>query len=141
MEQVVAAAVATQRFALQMVGVFALVALALALIGIYGVMSYAASRRAREIAIRAALGAGRLDNVKLLLGHGVRLIAAGLIVGGLAAAGLTRVLAGILYDVSPTDPATFGVVAAILGLVATAACLGPARKALNIDPMVALRQE
>ncbi|PYT26424.1 MAG: hypothetical protein DMG57_21590 [Acidobacteria bacterium] len=84
MEQVVAAAVATQRFALQMVGLFAVVALALALIGIYGVMSYAATRRAREIAIRLALGAGRVDTVRLLLGQGVRLIVAGLIVGGLA---------------------------------------------------------
>jgi ABC-type antimicrobial peptide transport system permease subunit len=141
MEQVVAAAVATQRFALQLVGLFAVVALALALIGIYGVMSYTASRRAREIAIRSALGAGRLDILRLLLGQGERLIVAGLIAGGLAAAGLTRLLAGILYRVSPTDPLTFAAVAAILGVVATAACLAPARKALGINPVEALLHE
>jgi len=141
MEQVVAAAVATQRFTLQMVGLFAVVALALALIGIYGVMSYAASRRAREIAIRVALGAGRVDTVRLLLGQGMRLIAAGLITGGVAAVGLTRLLEGILYQVTATDPLTFASVAAILAGVATAACFEPARKALSIDPMDALRHE
>ena len=141
MEQVVAAAVATQRFALQMVGLFAVVALALALIGIYGVMSYAASRRAREIAIRVALGARRVDTVRLLLGQGMRLIAAGLITGGVAAVGLTRLLEGILYQVNATDPLTFASVAAILAGVATAACFEPARKALSIDPMDALRQD
>jgi ABC-type antimicrobial peptide transport system permease subunit len=141
MEQVVAAAVATQRFALQMVGLFAVMALSLALIGIYGVMSYAASRRAREIAIRVALGARRVDTLRLLLGQGIRLIVAGLVAGGLAAAGLTRVLAGILYQVSVTDPLTFAAVAAILAAVATAACFAPARKVLSIDPMEALRYE
>jgi putative ABC transport system permease protein len=141
MEQVVAAAVATQRFALQMVGLAAVVALSLALIGIYGVMSFAASRRAREIAIRVALGASRVDTLRLLLGQGVRLIAVGLLAGGMAAVLLTRVLAGILYQVSATDPLTFVAVAAILGTVAVAACLAPTRKALNIDPIVTLRYE
>jgi predicted permease len=141
MEQMVEAAVATQRFALQMVGVFAVVALALALIGIYGVMSYAASRRAREIAIRTALGARRVDTLRLLLGQGVQLIVAGLIAGALAAAGLTRVLAGILYQVSATDPLTFAAVAAILAAVAIAACFEPARKALSGDPIKILRHE
>ncbi len=141
MEQVVAAAVATQRFALQMVGLFAVVALALALIGIYGVMSYATTRRAREIAIRAALGAGRVETLRLLLGQGVRLIVAGLIAGGVGAAGLTRVLAGMLYQVSATDPLTFAAVAATLAAVATAACFAPARRALSIDPIEALRHE
>jgi putative ABC transport system permease protein len=91
-----------------------------------GVMSFAASRRAREIAIRVALGASRVDTVRLLLGQGVGWIAAGLIAGGLAAVLLTRVLAGILYQVSATDPLTFAAVAAILGVVATAACFAPA---------------
>ena len=104
-------------------------------------MSYAATRRAREIAIRLALGAGRVDTVRLLLGQGVRLIAAGLIVGGVAAAGLTRLLEGMLYQVSTTDPLTFAAVAAILAAVATAACFEPAREALTIDPMEALRHE
>jgi putative ABC transport system permease protein len=117
------------------------VALALALIGIYGVMSYAASRRAREIAIRTALGARRVDTLRLLLGQGVQLIVAGLIAGALAAAGLTRVLAGILYQVSATDPLTFAAVAAILAAVAIAACFEPARKALSGDPIKILRHE
>ena len=141
LEQVVATAIATQRFALQMVALFAVVALALALIGIYGVMSYAASRRAKEIAIRVALGAGRADTLRLLLGHGARLICAGLMAGGVAAAGLTRVLTGMLYQVSTTDPLTFAAVAAILGTVAIAACFAPARRALRIDPIEVLRQE
>jgi putative ABC transport system permease protein len=117
------------------------VALVLVLIGIYGVMSYAASRRAREIAIRMALGAGRADTLRLLLAGGVRLIAVGLVAGSAAAVGLTRVLAGPLYQVSPTDPLTFMAVAAILAAVAIAACLGPACKALAIDPMEALRRD
>ena len=100
-------------------------------------MSYAATRRAREIAIRLALGAGRVDTVRLLLGQGVRLIVAGLLIGGLAAAGLTRLLEGILYQVTTTDPLTFAAVAAILAGVATAACFEPARKAMSIDPMEA----
>jgi putative ABC transport system permease protein len=141
MEQVTAAAVATQRFALQMVGLFAALALALALIGIYGVMSYAAKHRAREIAIWAALGATAVDTLRLLLGQGVRLIIAGLVAGGLAAAGLTRVLTGILYQVSATDPLTFAAVALTLAVVATAACVVPAHKALNVDPMEALHHE
>ena len=140
MEEVVAAAVATERFALQLVGLFAALALALSLIGIYGVMSYAAGRRAREIAIRAALGARPMDTLTLLLGQGVRLIAAGLIAGALSAAALTRVLTGILYQVSPTDPLTFTSVAALLGAVGAFACFAPARKALSIDPVEALRQ-
>jgi predicted permease len=141
MEQVVADAVATQRFALQMVGLFAAVALALALVGIYGVMSHASRRRAREIAIRAALGARRANTLRLLLTQGVRWIAAGLIAGSLAAGGLTRVLAGILYQVGATDPWTFAAVASILAVVGTAACFLPAWKTLSLDPIETLRHE
>ena len=141
MEQVTAAAVATQRFALQLVGLFAVLALALALIGIYGVMSFAASHRAREIAIRTALGATPVDTLRLLLGQGVRLIIAGLVAGGLAAAGLTRMLTGILYQVSATDPLTFAAVAVILSVAAMAACFFPAEQAMSIDPINALRHE
>jgi predicted permease len=135
MEQVVASALATERFALQMVGLFAIAALALALIGIYGVTSYAASRRAREIAIRTALGARPGDILRLLLAQGVRWILAGLITGALAAASLTRVLAGMLFQVSAADPLTFAGVGAILAAVAIVACYAPARKALTIDPI------
>ena len=141
MEQVVAAAVATQRFALETIGLFAILALALALIGIYGVMSFTAARRAKEIAIRAALGAGRLDTLRLLLGQGMRLTVVGLIAGGAAAAGLMRWLEGILYQVSVTDPLTFAAVAALLAAAAMAACFVPAQRALSIDPVEALRHE
>ncbi len=141
MDDVVAAAAATQRFALQMVGLFACLAFVLALTGIYGVMSYAAVRRAREIAIRIALGAKPVDTLLLLLAHGARVTAAGLIAGIVVAAGLTRVLAGLLYQVSATDPPTFVAVALLLGAVAMAACLVPAQKVLQIDPMELLRHE
>jgi predicted permease len=141
MEQVVAAAISSQRFALQMIGIFAAVALALALIGIYGVTSYAASRRAREIAIRLALGARRSDTLRLLLAQGLRLVAAGILAGGLAGLVLTRVLSSLLYGVSSTDPMTFAAAGAILAGVGTAACFAPARRALGIDPMEVLRHE
>ena len=141
MEQVVAGSIATQRFALQIVGVFAAVALTLALIGIYGVTSYAARQRTKEMAIRSALGAGVMDTAGLLLVEGARWILAGLVLGALAAAGLTRVLASVLYQVSVTDPWTFAAVAAILATVAAAACFAPARKVMRIDPLEALRHE
>ena len=141
MDDVVAAAVATQRFALQMIGLFAVVALVLALTGIYGVISYGASRRAREIAIRIAVGATPVDTLLLLLGHGARLTVAGLSAGIAVAAGLTRVLTGMLYQVSATDLPTFAAAALLLAAVAMAACLVPARKALNIDPIQLLRHE
>ena len=141
MEDVVAEAVATQRFTLQMVGLFAAVALVLALTGIYGVMSYTVSRRAREMAIRAALGAKPADTLLLLAGHGARLTTAGLAAGMVGAMSLTRVLAGMLYRVSPTDPATFGAAALLLAVVAMVAGLVPASKALGIDPMQVLRHE
>ena len=123
-----------------MVGLFAILALLLALTGIYGVMSYAASSP-REIAIRVALGAKPVDTMLLLLSHGARLTMAGLVVGGVAAAGLTRVLVGILYQLSPTDPMTFTAVAAMLGVVAMAAYFVPAMKVLGIDPMEVLRHD
>ena len=141
MEDVVAAAVATERFALQMVGLFAVVALALALIGVYGVISYTVSRRSREIAIRSAIGAQPDDILRLLLGQVAKPILAGLIVGGFASASLTRILAGMLYQVSAKDPLTFAGVAFLLALGALAACLAPARRALRLDPMVVLRSE
>ncbi len=141
MDDVVAAAAATQRFALRMVGLFAGVAFVLALTGIYGVMAYAAGRRAREIAIRIALGAKPVDTLVLLLAHGARLTAAGIVAGIIVAAGLTRLLAGLLYQVSTTDPVTFAAVAVTLALVSMAACLVPAQKVLQIDPMNLLRHE
>ena len=111
MEDVVAAAMATERFAMQLVGLFAVIALALALIGVYGVISYTVSRRSREIAIRSAIGAQPSDTLLLLLGQTARPILTGLILGWIASAALTQVIAGILYQVSARDPLTFAAVA------------------------------
>lgn len=141
MEDVVAAAVANERFAVRMVDLFAAVALALALIGIYGVISYTVSRRSREIAIRSAIGAQPADTLRLLLGQAAKPILAGLIVGGLASFSLTRVLAGMLYQVSAKDPLTLAGVALLLAVGALAACLAPARRALRLDPAGILRSE
>jgi putative ABC transport system permease protein len=141
MEAVVSASFGTQRFALQMVGLFGIVALVLALTGIYGVMSYTASRRAREIAIRIALGAKPMDTLLLLLGYGARLTVAGVMVGIVGAAALTQVLTGMLYQVSSTDPITFAATGVMLSAVAMAACAVPAKKVLSIDPMGVLRHE
>jgi predicted permease len=141
LEEVAAAAVSSQRFSLLLVGLFAALALLLAVIGIYGVMAYATSLRGREIAIRIALGAGQMDTLRLLLTQGLWLILAGLVAGGLGAALLTRVLHGILYQVSATDPLTFVMVAAIEATVGVAACLAPARKLLDFDTTAVLRGE
>jgi predicted permease len=141
MEQLVAAAVSGQRFALQLVGLFAAMALLLALIGIYGVMSQAAGRRRREIAIRMALGANRGDTLGLLLRQGLALIGAGVIAGAVGARALTSVLGGLLYQVTPADPLTFGAAALVVTLVATGAILVPARRAMKVDAMQVLRQE
>jgi hypothetical protein len=141
MEAVVSASVGMQRFALQMVGLFGVVALVLALTGIYGVMSYAVSRRAREIAIRIALGAKPVDTLLLLLGQGAKLIVAGVVVGIMGAAALMHVLTGMLYQVRPTDPITFAAIAVTLSAVAMAACVVPAKKVLGIDLMQVLRHE
>jgi predicted permease len=141
MEQVVAESMAAQRFALQVIGLFAVVALLLALIGIYGVMSYASRRRAREIAIRMALGSQPVDTLLLMVGQGARLILAGLVVGAMASAALSRLLGGLLYQVSATDPMTFAWVAAVLAATAIVACFIPASGLLTIDPIEALRHE
>jgi ABC-type antimicrobial peptide transport system permease subunit len=140
MEQLVAESMAAQRFAMEVIGLFAVVALVLALIGIYGVMSYAA-RRAREIAIRMALVSQPADTLLLMLGQGARLILAGLIVGAMVSAALSRILGGLLYQVSVTDPMTFVCVAAVLAATAIAACFIPASRLLTIDPIEALRHE
>jgi ABC-type antimicrobial peptide transport system permease subunit len=141
LEEVAAAATSSQRFSLLLVGLFATLALVLAVIGIYGVMAYATSLRGREIAIRTALGAGRMDTLRLLLMQGFWLIAAGLLAGGFGAVVLTRVLHGMLYQVRATDPLTFAVVAAIEAAVAAGACLAPAWKLLDFDATAALRSE
>ncbi|HJZ98213.1 MAG TPA: ABC transporter permease, partial [Candidatus Solibacter sp.] len=124
-----------------LMGIFAAVALLLAMIGIYGVMSYSVTRRTQEIGIRMALGAARSEVMRLVVGNGMRLIAVGLAVGGVAALGLTRVLETLLYGVQPTDPLAFAAAAVLLAAVALAACLAPAARATRIAPASALRNE
>jgi ABC-type antimicrobial peptide transport system permease subunit len=141
MDSVIARSLASRRFAMILLGVFAALALVLASIGIYGVISYIVGQRTHEIGIRMALGARRGHVLKIVLGQGVRLALLGVMIGLTAAAGLTRLMTRILYGVSATDPLTFAVVAIVLTLVALAACYIPARRAVRIDSMVALRYE
>ncbi|HTV57892.1 MAG TPA: ABC transporter permease [Verrucomicrobiae bacterium] len=141
MDDVVSQSLAAQRFAMILLAVFAGLALLLAGIGIYGVISYVVGQRTREIGIRMALGAQRQDVLKLVLGEGAKMALAGVAIGLAGALALTRLMASILYGVSATDPITFAGVAVLLGGVALAACYLPARRAVRIDPMVALRYE
>ncbi|MGB7024943.1 MAG: ABC transporter permease [Candidatus Acidiferrales bacterium] len=141
MEHIIARSLAARRFAMILLAVFAGLALVLASIGIYGVISYVAGQRTHEIGIRIALGAQRRDVLKIVLGQGARLVVIGVATGLIAAAGLTRLMSKILYGVSSVDPLTFACVAIVLTLVALAACYIPARRAMRVDPMVALRYE
>jgi putative ABC transport system permease protein len=141
MQQVVDASVSTQRVTLILLGLFSGLALVLAAIGIYGVISYSVAQRTREIGIRMALGAQPRDVLRLVLSQGGRIAVAGIVVGGAASLGLTRLLAKLLYSVSSVDPATFAVVIFVLALVAMVACYIPARRTLRVDPLIALRHE
>ena len=140
-EQVIERSAGPQRLAAQLLTVFAAAALLLAALGIYGVVSYAVSRREREIGVRMALGAQAGDVLRMVLGEGLRLSAVGVLAGILAALALARLLAGFLYGVSPRDPLTYLVVAAGLIAAAAAATFLPARRATRVDPAVALRAE
>jgi putative ABC transport system permease protein len=141
MDEIISGIVSAQRLAFLLLGVFAFVALALAAIGIYGVTSYLVSERTHEIGLRVALGAQPSDISGLVLGHGARLAGIGVISGAVAALILTRLLSSLLFGVSATDPFTFVGVAILLTLVALAACYIPARRAMHVDPVVALRCE
>ncbi len=121
-------------------GSFALLALTLAIIGIYGVMTYAVSQRIREIAVRMALGASTTDILKLIVGQGMKTVGVGVLIGIITALMFTKFLSGLLYGVSATDPITFIVISLLLGFVALIACLIPAIYAVKTDPMVILRQ-
>ena len=141
MDGVVSEANAQPRFEMMLLSIFAAVALVLAAVGIYGVISYSASRRTHEIGVRMSLGATRQDILLLVIRQGVWLAVAGSIAGLAGALLLSRLMAGLLYGVQPTDPVTFAGVAVGLGAVAMLACYVPARRAMHIDPMAALRYE
>jgi predicted permease len=141
MDQLVANSVAQPRLNLSLLVAFALLALALAAVGVYGVMAYAVTQRTQEFGIRMALGASPADVVKQVLLEGGRLAALGLGLGLIAALALTRLMASMLYGVKPSDPLSLGVAAALLAIVAFAACYIPARRATRVDPLVALRYE
>lgn len=141
MDQLVSKSVSGSRFTMLLLVVFAMLALILAIIGIYGVMSYSVAQRTNEVGIRVALGAQRRDVLVLMLGQGMRLALAGIAIGIVAALALTRLLATFLFSVSATDPVTFAAVAVLLAIVALVACYIPAHRAMKVDPMIALRYE
>jgi putative ABC transport system permease protein len=140
-EQVVATSVANRRFSLLLLSVFAGAALLLAVIGIYGVMSYVVTQRTQEMGVRLALGATPGAIARLVLGQGARLVVIGLALGIVGAIVLTRLMTSLLFEVTPTDPVTYGGVALVLAVTAVAACQIPAWRATRVDPLTALRSE
>lgn len=141
MDSVIADSLSGWRFHAILLGVFGALALLIAAIGVYGVISYSVAQRTHEIGVRMALGAQRGDVMRLVTGQGALLAGVGILVGVGAAFGLTRLMASMLYGVKPTDPLTFVGVAMLLTLSALLACYIPARRAMSVDPMVALRYE
>jgi putative ABC transport system permease protein len=141
MDRVLAHSIALQRFLMILMGIFAGLALVLAAVGIYGVLSYQIARRTHEIGIRMALGAAPGDVLRLVLREGMFVVFAGVVVGIAAAFGLSRFLASVLFGVQPADPLTFAAVVFVLVAVALLACYIPARRATRVDPLVALRYE
>jgi ABC-type antimicrobial peptide transport system permease subunit len=141
MEEVQAAVTASRRFSIQLLGGFAFLALLLAAIGIYGVMSYLVSQRTREIGIRMALGARPASVVRLVVLYALQLAAGGVALGLLGAGLMTQLISDMLFKISPTDPWTFAVIIVTLLVTAIVATATPARRAARVDPMVALRAD
>jgi ABC-type antimicrobial peptide transport system permease subunit len=141
MEQRMGEALSSRRANMMLMSVLAALALALAAIGIFGVIAYVVGRRTREIGIRMALGARQADIVKMVLEKGLALTAIGTVLGLAGAIAATRMLKSLLFSTSPTDPLTFALVTLFFVLVATAACLIPARRAAAVDPSSAIRHE
>jgi putative ABC transport system permease protein len=141
MEEVLGASLASERFNLVVLAVFAAVALALAVLGVFGVTAYAVSRRTREMGLRMALGASRADLWRMVIANGGVIVGSGLVIGLGGAFALTRLMRSLLYEVRPTDPVTLASVALVLGLASMVACAIPAHRATRMDPMAALRVE
>jgi putative ABC transport system permease protein len=141
MDQIFSNSVASQRFNTLLLGIFAAVALLLAMIGVFGVINYSVAQRTHEIGIRIALGAQRQDVFRMIVGQGLILALIGVALGAAGAVALTRLIEGLLYGVSPTDGPTFVIVALLMIVVAALACYLPARRATKVDPLVALRTE
>jgi putative ABC transport system permease protein len=141
MEDLVSTSIAQQNFNMLLLTVFGGIALLLAAVGVYGIMSYSVEQATHDISVRLALGADRRDILGLVIGNGMKLTGAGLVAGTVAAFGASRLLAKMLYGVKPTDPFTYAGVVAVLGTTALLACYLPALRAMRVDPILALRQE
>jgi ABC-type antimicrobial peptide transport system permease subunit len=133
--------IAPRRFNLYLLGAFAAAALLMAIVGIYGLIAYSVAQRTREIGIRMALGAQRGEVVRMMVRQGMAMVVSGIVAGIIAALGLTRFMASLLYGVRPNDAPTFALVALALAITALLASWGPALKAAIVDPLIALRYE
>jgi putative ABC transport system permease protein len=141
LEQIFSSSLDQRRFSLVLFGVFAVVALLLAALGIYGVTSYAVTQRTPELGLRLALGAQRRDVLRLVIGQGMKAVLVGVGIGLAGALAVTRLIAHLLFEISATDPVTFAAIVGVLLSIAMLACFVPAWRATKVDPMVALRHE
>jgi len=141
MNKILSDGVSAPRLTLVLLGLFSALAVILAAIGIYGVISYSVAQRTHEIGVRMTLGAQSVDVLRMVLGQGGKIALVGIVIGIVAAFGLTQLMSGLLFSVSASDPATFALVVGLFVIVAMFACYIPARRAAKVDPMVALRYE